>query len=80
MITIENIGTKNGLYVVRVEKIGMEFDAWNDDYVIQNETEVKYILVHDYEAFERWLEEQYAESGVCKIEYEKLSEYVTLIK
>lgn len=80
MITIENIGTKNGLYVVRVEKSVLEFDSWNDDYVLQINTDVKYILVHDYEAFERWLEELYAESGVCKIECKKLSECVTLIK
>ena len=80
MITIENIGTKNGLYVVRVEKSVLEFDNWNDDYVLQINTDVKYILVHDYEAFERWLEELHAESGVCKIEYKKLSECVTLIK
>ena len=80
MITMENIGTKNGLYVVKVEKSVLEFDSWNDDYVLQINTDVKYILVHDYEAFERWLEELYAESGVCKIEYKKLSECVTLIK
>lgn len=80
MITIENIGTKNGLYEVRVEKSVLEFDNWNDDYVLQINTDVKYILVHDYEAFERWLEELHAENGVCKIEYKKLSECVTLIK
>jgi predicted MarR family transcription regulator len=80
MITLENIGTKNGLYVVRVEKSEVVFDAWNDDYVLQNESEVKYVLVNDYKAFERWLEEMYAKSGACKIEYRKLSESVMLIK
>lgn len=80
MITIENIGTKNGLYVVRVEKTVLEFDDWNDDYILQNKTDVKYILVYDYEAFERWLEKLYAESGACKIEYEKLSECVTAVR
>ena len=80
MIEIENIGTKKGLYEVRVEKSVLEFDNWNDDYVLQINTDVKYILVYDYQAFESWLEKLHAESGVCKIEYKKLSECVTLIK
>ena len=80
MIKIENIGTKNGLYVVRVEKSVLEFDDWNDDYVLQINTDVKYILVYDYQAFERWLEKLHAESGVCKIECKKLSECVTVVK
>lgn len=80
MITIENIGTKNGLYVVRVEKSVLEFDNWNDDYVLQMNTDVKYILVYDYQAFESWLEKLHEENGVCKIEYKKLSDCVTLIK
>lgn len=80
MITLENIGTKNGLYVVRVEKSDVAFDSWNDDFVLEMETEVKYVLVNDYKAFERWLEEMYAKSGACKIEYKKLSESVMLIK
>lgn len=80
MITLENIGTKNGLYVVRVEKSDVAFDSWNDDFVLEMETEVKYVLVNDYKAFERWLEAMYAKSGACKIEYKKLSESVMLIK
>ena len=80
MIKVENIGTKNGLYVVRVEKSDVAFDSWNDDFVLEMETEVKYVLVNDYKAFERWLEEMHAKSGACKIEYKKLSESVMLIK
>lgn len=80
MTTIKNIGTKNGLYVVRVEKSVLEFDDWNDDYVSQIKNDVKYILVYDYQAFERWLEKLHAESGVCKIEYKKLSECVTAVR
>ena len=79
MITIENIGTKNGLYVVRVEQIGVDFDALNGDYVMQRETEVKYILVNDYEAFKRWLDNKYAENDACRISYRKISEDVTIL-
>ena len=63
-----------------VEKSDVAFDSWNDDFVLEMETEVKYVLVNDYKAFERWLEEMHAKSGACKIEYKKLSESVMLIK
>lgn len=73
------IKVEKGLYEVRVEQIGVDFDALNGDYVIQRETEVEYILVNDYEAFKRWLDNKYAESDACKISYRKISEDVTVL-
>ena len=74
------IKVEKGLYEVRVEKSVLEFDDWNDDYILQIKNDVKYILVYDYQAFERWLEKLHAENSACKIEYKKLSECVTAVR
>lgn len=79
MMKIKDVEIEKGLYEVTIEKTNMVFDAWNDDYVIQNESDVEYVFVNNYKSFEGWLENKYAESDTCRIRYRKVSEHVTVL-
>ena len=81
---INMMDMEKGLYEVEIERENMFFNSWTRT---PKDVEVKYVLVNDCKAFEKWLANIYTEGNeqgikfreVRRIDYRKVSETCTLL-
>ena len=75
---------EKGLYEVRIERTNAFFVFFLG---VNEDLEIKYVFVNNYEAFEKWLEDIYTGSNefgikyrkVVSVSYNKISDNVTVL-
>lgn len=84
MTEIKNNRIEKGLYEVKIERTNVLFNSWMGNLI---DVETVYMYVYDCKAFEKWLNDMYADDcgngikyiKVTRIDYKKVSEDLTIL-